>query len=662
MPVGISVAKQAIPYANRENGNTAGFRISTGMDRNTATKPSVVMQLHSRTSFLVGVLLLANFAISSGKPSAYHSNSYTDAIRIHVSAGWNLISIPLEVPNWRKSALFPHAVSDAYGYERGYVQQDTLQFGKGYWLKFAVPETINIVGIRNSAVTIQVHSGWNLIGSFSTNIARDDVSCSPNDLIVSNLFAYSSDSGYTIKSTLGPGLGYWVRCKSSGVLTQPCSLCAPVLVSPENLSVDQSTQVLFRWHSVHNASSYNLLLARDSSFSNMFLLDSTTTDTARLVCGLPYDSKIYWRMSVTSGDSSSGWSEPWEFETATMPSPVSDTLAIFATVDGGPTGVWIFDPNTLAIIDSAVLPFVPLSMIVSPDGSTWYSMDADRIYSIDAASKQILKDTLTRGRYNMISDRYKRYLITDGLSKGDPRTEWWDRESLSLVRIDSPYTVTGHGVSSPVGNAIYCFGGINRGDFVLGYDVDSSRVIAHFPIADTTREKSMRASDIAISPDGRWLYVTVFNVVSWWGYGSFFVIDLSRDSVVEEYSCGSFANIAVSSDGQYVYLSDPGAWLGIPESFPTYQVLRYDVQRSEMEVFIDWRDFAGITGNSRSEQITVSPDGRSIYLLAGGTTCGGQEVNLVRLDSRSGSLLASHPFLSGGGIRRLKAQKYFRLR
>ena len=130
--------------------------------------PSRLVQLYSYfriAALLAAVVILASWAYPPGRSHILHQTSYTDTIRVAVSGGWNLISIPLAVPDWRKNVLFPNAISDAYGYERGYVQQETLQFGKGYWLKFATPETIAIAGTWDGAETVTVNPGWNMIGT-----------------------------------------------------------------------------------------------------------------------------------------------------------------------------------------------------------------------------------------------------------------------------------------------------------------------------------------------------------------------------------------------------------------------------------------------------------------------------------------------------------------
>ena len=63
---------------------------------------------------------------------AYQSAD-ADTVQMIVADGWNLISLPLMVPNARVNDIFPSAISNAFSYDGSYASKDTLEFGKGYW-------------------------------------------------------------------------------------------------------------------------------------------------------------------------------------------------------------------------------------------------------------------------------------------------------------------------------------------------------------------------------------------------------------------------------------------------------------------------------------------------------------------------------------------------
>lgn len=134
----------------------------------------------------------------------------------HMMKGWNLISLPLIVNNSRKDALFLMAASNAFDYTSasGYVARDTLLPGRGYWLKFTDSVTIIINGTPHPDDTINVETGWNMIGSNSAPMMIDSVTQLPPGIIVSNYFDYNGS--YDFASAFEPAKGYWVKASGPG--------------------------------------------------------------------------------------------------------------------------------------------------------------------------------------------------------------------------------------------------------------------------------------------------------------------------------------------------------------------------------------------------------------------------------------------------------------
>ncbi len=149
---------------------------------------------------------------------------FTCLISIHINhemnSGWNLISIPAQVPDSRKLSLFPHSVSNAFSYKNGYVVEDTLRCGSGYWLKFISDTSTSIFGIPLAQETLLVKKGWNLVGSISIPFSVQSVISMPNGNISSAWFGFNN--GYVSADTLKPFNGYWVKADTTGmVILQP---------------------------------------------------------------------------------------------------------------------------------------------------------------------------------------------------------------------------------------------------------------------------------------------------------------------------------------------------------------------------------------------------------------------------------------------------------
>ncbi len=128
--------------------------------------------------------------------------------------GWNLVSVPKRVSDFRKTVLFPDAISNAFGYDDGYSSFDTLQIGKGYWLKFDSTRSIYFDGQVTYEESTDVKAGWNVIGTPSITLSTEYVHSYPPGNISSGFYRYNR--GYAVTDMLYAGEGYWVKVAQDG--------------------------------------------------------------------------------------------------------------------------------------------------------------------------------------------------------------------------------------------------------------------------------------------------------------------------------------------------------------------------------------------------------------------------------------------------------------
>ncbi|MBM4176944.1 MAG: T9SS type A sorting domain-containing protein, partial [Ignavibacteria bacterium] len=142
-----------------------------------------------------------------------------DTATFTLSRLWNIIAVPLTAENMSKTSLFPTATSNAFWYQpgSGYVTQDTLAMGKGYWLKFDSAKTHTILGTTSTSKTFDVSTGWNLIGGLNANVPTTNVTTNPPGLVSSSFFGYSG--AYYASTVLDRGRGYWVKTSGAGTMT-----------------------------------------------------------------------------------------------------------------------------------------------------------------------------------------------------------------------------------------------------------------------------------------------------------------------------------------------------------------------------------------------------------------------------------------------------------
>jgi GH18 family chitinase len=143
---------------------------------------------------------------------AYTSN----ALGINLTKGWNIISLPLKVPDPRSSVLFPTATSGAFIFNDANILVDSLKNGLGFFMKFSATHTIWLAGTPILNDTIVVKKGWNLFGSISNPVPVNIISSNPPGIISSLFWAYKN--AYYYADTIKPGLGYWVKINESGKL------------------------------------------------------------------------------------------------------------------------------------------------------------------------------------------------------------------------------------------------------------------------------------------------------------------------------------------------------------------------------------------------------------------------------------------------------------
>jgi len=135
---------------------------------------------------------------------------------LHVEAGWNLLSLPVEAVGLLKGTVFPTASSEAFIYGDFYQAVDTLPNGRGFWLKFPDSATIPIRGTADYTNSTPIFTGWNLIGSITTPVAVNTFHSDPPGAVTSSYYGFTPGEGYTVADTLWPGKGYWVKANAAG--------------------------------------------------------------------------------------------------------------------------------------------------------------------------------------------------------------------------------------------------------------------------------------------------------------------------------------------------------------------------------------------------------------------------------------------------------------
>jgi hypothetical protein len=152
--------------------------------------------------------------------------------------------------------------------------------------------------------------------TFGTGMVNDQTG------ITGTSFATSANSYnhiyyWRVNATSGNGTGSWST--TWHFTTQP--LPSPALLSPSNGATGQSVTPTLSWSSSSGATSYELLVAYNLQFTNIFYDYTNRTATSQLVGTLNHSTTYYWKVRSSDGPDTSNWSSPWHFTTGAPPPP-----------------------------------------------------------------------------------------------------------------------------------------------------------------------------------------------------------------------------------------------------------------------------------------------------------------------------------------------------
>ncbi|MBI5021186.1 MAG: T9SS type A sorting domain-containing protein [Ignavibacteriales bacterium] len=148
---------------------------------------------------------------------------------VYVTSGWQMLSVATTGASTNgndmsKATIYPTAASVAFRYASGYQPTDPLTNGPGYWLKFDKFTYAGGPGIPKNSVSIDVLTGWNMIGSIAKPVAVANIGLS-SGLTIGTVYKYAGS--YQAVTTITPGLGYWVKTNQPGTLTMTGSASLP---------------------------------------------------------------------------------------------------------------------------------------------------------------------------------------------------------------------------------------------------------------------------------------------------------------------------------------------------------------------------------------------------------------------------------------------------
>ena len=126
---------------------------------------------------------------------------------------WNLVGAPVSAYDFTCPTAYENTLYSYHPVD-GYVLQDTLISGIGYWYRFEEDGNCVYTGPPVFDLLITLHEGWNLISGISVPIDVDHIMDLDGLIIPGTIYGY--DVGYENIETIDPGYGYWLRSYGDG--------------------------------------------------------------------------------------------------------------------------------------------------------------------------------------------------------------------------------------------------------------------------------------------------------------------------------------------------------------------------------------------------------------------------------------------------------------
>lgn len=187
------------------------------------------------------------------------------------------------------------------------------------------------------------------------------------------------------------------------------TLLVPILISPQNNSVDLSLTPVLVWNALSEATGYKVNISTDSNFVSITDSATVTTNQYSIPSGkLSYNTKYYWKVAGYNTYGTGQYSTAWNFTTlnplplqVTLLSPANGSSNVTLT----PTLFW----NTAANATS-------YRVQVSPNSA--FS------YIVDSATVTTNQRTIPAGKINVATTYYWRVQGVNSFGNGTWSSAW----------------------------------------------------------------------------------------------------------------------------------------------------------------------------------------------------------------------------------------------
>ncbi|MDP3829719.1 MAG: T9SS type A sorting domain-containing protein, partial [Ignavibacteriaceae bacterium] len=162
-------------------------------------------------------------------------------------------------------------------------------------------------------------SSDSLFGSYTVN----DTTLTDTIKTVNNL-NYLTKYFWRVRAGNETGWGDWSSVwQTTTIIEKPAT---PILALPLNNATKLLNLVTLKWNKTPRAEKYRLEVSEFANFSTHLLIDSTFTDTVKVLPQLEFTKTYYWRVRASNIGGTSEFSAIWNFRTLGLPLVVEPLL------------------------------------------------------------------------------------------------------------------------------------------------------------------------------------------------------------------------------------------------------------------------------------------------------------------------------------------------
>lgn len=152
------------------------------------------------------------------------AGAYPPTQTLSVTDDWEMVGLPVALFNPDFQSVFsdPELAQEPFWWDgQQYQLQETLVFGRGYWVKAVETGTETVTGSIETLVTLDLLEGWNMVSGPSCDLDISLIDDPAGIAVLDNVFR-TVGSNYVIATTIEQGLGYWIKANVAGQILMDC--------------------------------------------------------------------------------------------------------------------------------------------------------------------------------------------------------------------------------------------------------------------------------------------------------------------------------------------------------------------------------------------------------------------------------------------------------